>query len=281
MLPAVTNTMSSRALPFAVLIFAGIFFWAWVALAGAGGGLTDPAQILTEGAQATADADSFHVSVTVEGSMTDASTGQPLSLDGVSVEGDVDLAGSAGHVTFSLPMLFGMSGEVIAIGQDVWVLTPMAGDQWIHVTNTEEDGPEPSDEPSAEDIAAKIDELLATEGVSLTKLADQPCGDDTCYHLQLSVSAEAMAAHGDGVPEVPGMEGFGGGLPNPELSGPAVVDLLFQQDGLWLREVSMTSEGEDGTASMAVELSDYNASFDINPPPADQVIEGEDIPLFQ
>jgi hypothetical protein len=281
MLPAVTNTMSSRALPFAVLIFAGIFFWAWVALAGAGGGLTDPAQILTEGAQATADADSFHVSVTVEGSMTDASTGQPLSLDGVSVEGDVDLAGSAGQLTFSLPMLFGMSGEVIAIGQDVWVLTPMAGDQWIHVTNTEEDGPEPSDEPSAEDIAAKIDELLATEGVSLTKLADQPCGEDTCYHLQLSVSAEAMAAHGDDMPEAPGMEAFGGGLPNPELSGPAVVDLLFQQDGLWLREVSMTSEGEDGTASMAVELSDYNASFDINPPPADQVIEGEDIPLFQ
>jgi hypothetical protein len=32
---------------------------------------------------------------------------------------------------------------------------------------------------------------------------------------------------------------------------------------------------------MAVVLSDYNASFDINPPPADQVIEGEDIPLFQ
>jgi hypothetical protein len=90
-----------------------------------------------------------------------------------------------------------------------------------------------------------------------------------------------MAAHGDDMPEAPGMEAFGGGLPNPELSGPAVVDLLFQQDGLWLREVSMTSEGEDGTASMAVELSDYNASFDINPPPADQVIEGEDIPLFQ
>jgi hypothetical protein len=32
---------------------------------------------------------------------------------------------------------------------------------------------------------------------------------------------------------------------------------------------------------MSVELSDYNASFDISPPPADQVIEGEDIPLFQ
>lgn len=274
--------MSSRALPIAVVGFSLVFFWAWVWFAFAGGGtLTDPAEILTQGAQATAEADSFHVDVSVEGSVTDASTGQPMSLDGVSVEGDVDLAESAGHVAFSLPMLFGMSGEVIAIDQDVWILAPMIGDEWIHTTNPEEDGPEPSQEPSDEDIAAKIDELLATEGVSLSKLADQPCGEDTCYHLQLSVSAEAMAAHGGEMPDGVGPEFMGGVMPNPELSGPAVVDLLFQQNGLWLREVTVTSEGEDGTASFVVQLSDYNSSFDISPPPADQVIEGEDIPFFQ
>ena len=43
----------------------------------------------------------------------------------------------------------------------------------------------------------------------------------------------------------------------------------------------MTSEGEDGTASFVVELSEFNTSFDISPPPADQVIEGEDVPFFQ
>jgi hypothetical protein len=274
--------MSSRALPIAVVGFSLLFFWAWVWFAFAGGGsLTDPAEILTQGTQATADADRFHVSLTVEGTVTDATTGEPLALDGVSFEGDVDLAGSAGHVTFALPMLFGMSGEVIAIDQDVWLLTAMAGDQWIHVTNTEEDGPEPSQEPSDEDIAAKIEELLATEGVSLTKLADQPCGEDTCYHLQLSVSAEAMAAHRGEMPDGMGPEFMGGVMPNPELTGPAVIDLLFQQSGLWLREVTVASEGEDGTASFVVELSNYNASFNISPPPADQVIEAEDIPFFQ
>ena len=66
--------MSSRALPIAVVGFSLVFFWAWVWFAFAGGGtLTDPAEILTQGAQATADADSFHVSVTVEGTVTDAS----------------------------------------------------------------------------------------------------------------------------------------------------------------------------------------------------------------
>ena len=43
----------------------------------------------------------------------------------------------------------------------------------------------------------------------------------------------------------------------------------------------MTSEGESGAASMSLELSDYNTAFDISAPPADQVTEGEDFPLFQ
>jgi hypothetical protein len=159
----------------------------------------------------------------------------------------------------------------------------MAGDQWLHFTDTPE-GDEPTHEPPTdEEIAAKVEEFLATEGVSLSKLADQPCGDDTCYHLQLSISAEAIAAHDGEMPDVGGVGGdqLGGLVPQPEFTGPAVVDLLFQQDGLWLREVSMTSEGDNGEAVMRFELSDYNTAFDVNAPPADQVIEGEDFPLFQ
>ena len=275
--------MSSRALPFAVLIFAGIFFWAWVVLAGVGGGLTDPADILTQGAQATAEADSFQLAVTVEGDVTDRASGDPVALDGVSVDGDVDVANHAAHVSFSLPMLFGMEGELIVIDGELYLLTPMAGDQWIHMPASSEGGDEPTDEPTNEEIAQKIDELLATEGVSLTKLADQACGDDTCYHLQLSISEEAMAAHGDmgGVDEVGGSSELGGLLPDPEFSGPAVVDLLFQHDGLWLREMTVSSEGDAGEASFSAELSEYNAAFDISAPPADQVIEGDDFPLFQ
>jgi hypothetical protein len=279
-----TNSLSSRALPFAVLIFAGIFFWAWVALAGAGGGLTDPADILKQGAQATVDAQSVHVSLTVEGSVTDRDTGSPVELDGMTFEGDLDLAGEAAHVTFSMPMLFGMSGEVIAVGEDLYLLTAMVGDQWLHFTESSDENDEPAGEPPTdEEIAAKVDELLATEGVTVTMLADQACGDDTCYHLQLSVSAEAMAAHqAEGADELDVFgQSTGGMLPDPEFTGPAVVDLLFQHDGLWLREVSVSSDGENGEASMRLQLSEYNTSFDISAPPADQVIEGEDFPFFQ
>ena len=274
--------MSSRALPIAVLVFSLVFFWAWVwfAVAG-GGGLTDPAEILTQGAQATSDADSFRLSLTVDGRMTDADSGEPVSLDGMTLAGELDLAGDAAHVTFALPMLMGMSGEVIVIGQDMYLLTPMV-DEWLHLAEEPNADEEPSDEPRTdEEIAAKVEELLTTDGVSAAKLADQPCGDDTCYHVQVSISAEALAAHDGEMPDVTDMGELGGLMPNPEFTGPIVVDLLFQQDGLWLRQVSMASEGDAGEATMTLELSDYNTGFDISPPPADQVIEAEDFPFFQ
>ncbi len=279
-----TTNLSSRALPIAVVVFSLVFFWAWVLFAVAGGGnLTDPAEILTQGAQATARADSFHLSLAVEGSVVDQDSGDPVSLDGVSVEGDIDVAGKAAQVSFALPMLFGLSGEAIVIGEDMYLLTPMAGDQWLHLTSTPDESEESEGEPPTdEEIAAKVDELLSTDGVGIAKLADQPCGDDTCYHLQLSISAEALAAHGGEMPDMGGeMGGMGDLLPNPEFSGPAVVDLLFQQNGLWLRSVTMASEGEGGDASVTLDLSEYDTAFDITAPPADQVIEAEDFPLFQ
>lgn len=281
--PPVTTSMSSRGLPIAVLVFSLLFFWAWVwfAVAG-GGGLTDPAEILTQGAQATADADSFRLSLTVDGNVTDADSGEPVSLDGMTMAGELDLAGDAAHLTFALPMLMGMSGEAIVIGQDMYLLTPMI-DEWLHLTGEPGTGEEPAGEPPTdEEIAAKVEELLTTDGVSAATLAEQPCGDDTCYHVQVSISAEALAAHEGGMGDGGHMFGqeMGGLMPNPEFTGPVVVDLLFQQDGLWLRQVSMSSEGDAGEATMSLELSDFNTPFDISPPPADQVIEAEDFPLF-
>jgi hypothetical protein len=213
----------------------------------------------------------------------DADTGDPVALDGVSVEGDVDIAGEAAQVAFSLPMLFGMAGEVIVIGEDLYLLSPMAGDQWLHLPAGPEEETDPAREPPTdEEIAAKVNEFVTTDGVGVSLLADQACGDDTCYHLQVSISAEAIAAHDGDMPdmEVPEMGGMGELLPNPEFSGPAVVDLLFDKNGLWLRSVVVASEGDDGNASVTVDLSEYNTAFDISAPPADQVIEAEDFPFF-
>jgi hypothetical protein len=286
----VTSNMSSRALPFAVVGLSLVFFWVLAAYAISGGNLTDPAEIITQGAQATAEGDSFHVSVNVTGGMSDPGSGMNVPLDGVTVEGDVDVAAESAHVTFAVPGMFGLSGEAIVIGPDTYLLTSMTGDKWVHMASDQGNG---SDEPSMEppdaaEIADKVNEFLATEGVTAETLDEEACGDDTCYHVQVTVPAAVLLQHqmdgmGDG-----GDSGFFGqlglGQMNPEdlLNGPLVVDLLFQQNGLWLRSVSAgTDAGNAGAMTFTLNFSNWNQSVDISAPPEDQVTEEGDFSLFQ
>ena len=283
--------MSSRALPFAVVGISLVFFWvlAFSALTG-GGTLTDPADILTQGAQATANGDSFHVAMDVAGGPADPGSGMTMSLDGVTVEGDVDVPAESGHVTFELPGMFGLSGEAIVIGPDTYVLTTLTGDKWVHMSSDQgNEGDQGSHEPPTDsDIADKVTEFLATDGVTAETLDEAPCGDDTCYHVQVTVSSEALLQHyvdsmGDGMGDNGGMSLFGVGTgmdPADLLQGPLVVDLLFQQNGLWLRSVSAGADaGGPNATTLTVTFSNWNQSVDISAPPADQVIEEGDVPM--
>lgn len=270
--------MSSRALPFAVIALSVVSFGVlvWFAVAG-GGSLTDPAEILTRGVEATSEADRFHLAVAVSGSVTDPESGTGVPLDGVTVEGDVDLANEAAHISLAVPFMLGLSGEAIVLGQDTYLKTSLTGVKWIHTPATDEGEPHPEPSDPAE-IADKVAEFLATEGVSIEKLADEPCGDDICYHLRLTVSARALAAHPDALPD---MGEFGDLFPVDELLGPAVVDLLFDHNGLWLRQVSTAAaDPESGDVELTVALSQYNESFDISAPPPDEVTDEGEFPFF-
>jgi hypothetical protein len=278
MLLHVMTSVRSRALPIAIGVFGVLFVGALAAFAIAGGqSLTDPAEIVTQGAEATSEADSFHVALTVTGTITDPDTGTSMPLDGVRVEGDVDIAGEAAHVTFAVPFLLGLSGEAIVLGEDVYVLSSLTGDKWVHMPAEGQGSPSPEPTDPAE-IADKVAEFLATEGVSAEKLDDASCGEDTCYHVRLTVSEEALAAHPDAMPD---MGEYGSLLPDAEFNGPVVVDLLFERDGLWLRHVSTSAaDPESGDASLTLTLGDYNQPFDISAPPADQITEEGEFPLF-
>jgi len=277
----VMTSMRSRALRIAVIGFVVVFLTAvvWYAVAG-GAALTDPAEILTRGAEATSEADSFHMALAVSGSVTDPETGSTVPLEGVTVEGDIDLANEAARVTFAVPFLLGLSGEAIVLGEDLYLLSSLSGDKWIHMPVPR--GHEPSPVPTAalnpEQIANKIAEFLATEGVSAETLADEPCGDDTCYHVRLDISAEALAAHPGAVPD---MGEYASLVPESTFIGPMAVDLLFDRDGLWLRQMG-TTFADVGTeqVSVTVTFSDYNASFEISPPPADEITEEGEFPPF-
>ena len=216
----VTSNMSSRALPFAVVGISLVFFWVLAVYAISGGGtLTDPADILTQGAQATANGDTVRTCrwASPVGPASPGS-GMDISLDGVTVEGDVDVPAASAHMTFELPGMFGLSGEAIVIGSDTWVLTGLTGDKWIHMASDQTDGSEDGshEPPTDSEIADKVNEFLATDGVAAETLDEAPCGDDTCYHVVVTVSSEALLQHyldsmGDGTGQGGNMDIFGVG----------------------------------------------------------------------
>jgi LppX_LprAFG lipoprotein len=235
-------------------------------LAACGGGApeqTDPKEIVTQGLEATAGLTSAHIVLTLDGTATLAELGGEMTLDGTKLEGDVDIANKEGHLTFAVPPLFGMTGEVIQIGEDSYVKTSMTGDTWAHSTVSEDDPMS-----GAVDPAEGLDELSAfldKEGVEVEKLDDTACGDSTCYAVRLTIPAELLSDAAEGQSMNPA-----------ELVGESLVlDLYFDQEDQWLTGMSTQVSAESvGELTLSVTLSAFNEPVDVEAPPADEVTEG-------
>lgn len=236
----------------------------------AGPAIADPKEIVTQGLEATADLTSVHIVLSVAGSATipDLGGGE-MALDGTRLEGDVDLENQEGHLTFAVPPLFGIEGEVIQIGDDSYIKTSMTGALWSKSTVSEDDPVSGAMDPDEQ-----LDELRAfldEEGVEIEKLDDTDCGDRTCYAVRLTIPAELLSEAAEGEDLDPG-----------ELVGQELVlDMLFDREENWLTEVSTHLGAEDvGDVTMTLTLSGFNEPVDVEAPPADEVTEdGEGLPF--
>jgi hypothetical protein len=234
--------------------------------------LTDPKEIITQGLAATTELSSLHLKVTVSGSVTDPTSGAEISLDGTTASGDFATSGQ-GHLSFAVPTLLGLAGEVIVLGSDAYVKTTLSGEKWAHQPITPGLSvfgvgmPSPgasagSSDPKAQALA-EVGKLLAKDGVVSKKLDDVDCGDVQCYHVQVTIpksiveSADASAAS-----------------PMESLTSDVVLDLLFDREKLWLTEVSTKVTTSNGSVTAKVTFSKFNEAVTVSPPPSDQVQEG-------
>jgi len=231
--------------------------------------LTDPAEIITQGFDATADLKSFHISVEVDGTISTPDTGGTLSLEGTTLEADIDISGEQISLTAAVPAFFGLTADLLIIGQDMYVRTSLEGTKWTH---SDLGGmiPGASAVPSP-DIQAMIDdirEFLEKDGVVSTREDDIACGDRQCYHVTVSIPPDVLNEADPGA-----MASF-----DPaELFGEALVlDLLFDRENLWLTEVATSVDSETmGTFSATVTFSAFDAEVTLSPPPSPEVTEGE------
>src|SRR5678815_766730 len=105
-----------------------------VVLAACGGAsasaINDPAEIIGQGLEATSNASSFHLDLSLTGNVTIPDTGGTFDLEGTTASGDFDIDNKLGHLTFEVPAVFSLSGEVLQIGNDSYVKTSLTGDTY-------------------------------------------------------------------------------------------------------------------------------------------------------
>jgi hypothetical protein len=228
--------------------------------------ISDPKEILTKALEATQDAKSVHFKADVAGSvaldLTGQGSGGPLELTGTTVEGDVDLAGGNVQASFSAPTLFGLSGELIAIGQDSYLKVSLFGDKYQKSTS-ETGGPTDAladPQRTIADLQKALDDLPTPP----TKAPDEKCGDKDCYRVTVELPTT----------DVGGALGGVLGSSAPDVSGSGTLDVWVQKDDLRPAKLAITADaGDQGTLAITVQLTDWDAAVSITAPPADQVQE--------
>ena len=233
--------------------------------------LSDPKAILSGALDAIGQAKSVHVSAEVAGSLAAGLGGQaaggPLDLEGTTAEADVDLAAGNLHGSFAAPALPGLNGELIAVDRVTYLKVSLLGSTYRKLAGG--DGGL---------LGALADPRRAISGLRQTldglpsqplKAPDEKCGDADCYRVTIPAPmTELGAVLGDGL-------GSALGSLTPDGAGGGTIDVWVRTNDLRPARLVVTADGgSQGTLTVTVQLTRWDAPVSISAPPADQVDEG-------
>lgn len=231
--------------------------------------LTDPGDILREGAASLGAMTSFHLRGTVDGEVPlglggsggrGEAGGVPVPLDGTTMDGDVDVAGRALAVELIAPALLNLRVNVVVAGGSAYLKLPLVtGKRWVR---------QPAEGGIGGDPSAALAELaafLARPELAPEKLPDARCAGTDCYSVRFTVQASAVRdALGSLGSAIPGLSG--------DTVGDVTVTAGVHRDDLRLATLGLEVPAGGTTPLMiVVELSKVNEPVTIVPPPLDQV----------
>jgi hypothetical protein len=264
-------------------------------LAGCGGAsapaLDDPVEILVKSVETVQDAKSVHLKLELDGTLpldlaggllpggsggTGGSSGGSLDIGGTTIEGDVDIVGQAAQISFSLPALLNISGEVILVDEAVFVKASLLGDKYQVFDGADAGGlipgmgspggsasPGASGSPAATDPIGEFRTQLEGLATPPVKLPDEKCGDTDCYRVQVKLDqadAEPLASLA------------------PDVAATATLDVWVRKNDLRPAQLTITADatdaGDSGNVTATLGLSRWDEAVDIKAPPDDQVEEG-------
>jgi hypothetical protein len=231
--------------------------------------LTDPKAILTAAATQAAAATSVHLDVSAEGRLVidplGTGAGAPIELRDSTAAADIDMTGRDARVTFALPGLLGLSGEVIAVEDKVYVRSSLTGPQY---QVTEVASPGGASAPPESPLKGLVD-FLAQPGLDPVKGDDVPCAGGTCYTVTIDLSADDLASLGaEGIPLPTDLP-----IPLPDLKDASVaLTIRVEQTTTRLSGITAAIDLADtGDLSAELTFTKWGEAVSISAPPADQV----------
>jgi hypothetical protein len=180
----------------------------------------DPNSIITSVISGGADIKSFHIKLAVSGTIKAAAlkseagtSGIPITgdvkLDGTAIEGDVDVANQAAHLTLNVPamaMLGGVpiTGDVVVVNNTLYYKVSLLGPKYTKTDlgSLTSSLPVPTALPSpgASALAGLTDEInqLRTQmqqaGVTATLVGVEQIGGQDANHINISVPIDKINA---------------------------------------------------------------------------------------
>jgi hypothetical protein len=226
--------------------------------------LTDPVEILQAGAASLGEMETLHVRGLVEGELpldvSGVGGGAPLSLDGTTLDADVDVPNSALAVELLAPALFNLRINVIVVDGSSYLRAPiLTGESWIR---------QPADGGIGGDPGAALEGLsafLARPELEPEKLPDTRCAETDCYSVRLSAPAdELLDALGSLGSSIPGLSG--------DAVGDVTLTVGVRKDNLQLATLDLeVPAGGTTPLTINLELTKVNEPVTIEAPPADEV----------
>jgi hypothetical protein len=228
--------------------------------------LTDPVEILQKGAASLAALKTVHVRGTIDGdvplSIGGLGGGAPLSLDGTTLEGDVDVAGAALSFEVVATALLNMKVNLVVVDGITYLKAPIiTGQKWVRQAAGSGIGLDPGA------LLEGLSTFLARPELKPEKLPDARCAGTDCYVVRFTVpAAEVRAALGSLGSAIPGLSG--------DAVGDVTVTVGVRKDDLRLATLGLdVPAGGKKPLSIRIELSAYDAPVTITAPPADQVVD--------
>ena len=242
----------------------------------------------------TTDVKSFHIKVTVNGTIKAAALASAgdaagglgaalkgdIKLDGTAIEGDVDIANQAGHLTFNVPPLAALgnvplTGDVILVSNALYYKVALLGPKY-----TKQDLGSIGDSlgalssslpvaiPSAGASAAIADQIsqmrasLKDAGVTLTLVGVDKIGGKDASHISASVPLDKLNS------AIAADASAGTAMKIDSAS----VDLWVYTDGNRLAQVEVKGASSTlGNLDLTLTISNYDQPVTVTAPPADQV----------